>query len=48
MENAFNGFRIAQVSELHNAVFGEDNAELLQILSECEPNVSSYRTVYNL
>lgn len=26
---AFNGFRIAQISDLHNAVFGEDNAELL-------------------
>ena len=36
---AFNGFRIAQVSDLHNAVFGENNAELLQILSECEPNI---------
>lgn len=36
---AFNGFRIAQISDLHNAVFGEDNAELLQILSECEPNI---------
>ena len=29
---AFNGFRIAQISDLHNA-------ELLQILSECEPNI---------
>ena len=37
--SAFNGFRIAQVSELHNAVFGKDNAELLQALSECEPNI---------
>lgn len=36
---AFNGFRIAQVSDLHNAVFGENNAELLQILSECKPNI---------
>ena len=36
---AFNGFRIAQISDLHNAVFGEDNAELLQILSECKPNI---------
>lgn len=30
---------IAQVSDLHNAVFGKDNAELLQALSECEPNI---------
>ena len=37
--SAFNGFRIAQVSDLHNAVFGKDNAELLQALSECEPNI---------
>lgn len=36
---AYSDFRIAQVSDLHNAVFGEDNAELLQILSECEPNI---------
>lgn len=36
---AFNDFRIAQVFDLHNAVFGEDNAELLQILLECEPNI---------
>ena len=35
----FNGFLIAQVSDLHNAVFGENNAELLQILSECKPNI---------
>ena len=38
---AFNGFRIAQISDLHNAVFGEDNAELLQILSESFPPTSS-------
>lgn len=37
--SAFNGFRIAQVSDLHNAVLGKDNAELLQALSECEPNI---------
>ncbi len=36
---AFNGFRIAQISDLHNAEFGKDNAELLQALSECEPNI---------
>lgn len=35
----FNDFRVAQVSDLHNAVFGKDNAELLQALSECKPNI---------
>lgn len=36
---AFSGFRIAQVSDLHNAEFGEGNAELLQMLSECGPDI---------
>lgn len=30
----FSGFRIAQVSDLHNAEFGENNARLLELLSE--------------
>ena len=29
---AFSGFRIAQVSDLHNAEFGDGNAELLNLL----------------
>ena len=37
--SAFSGFRIAQVSDLHNAEFGEGNAELLQMLSECTPDI---------
>lgn len=37
--SGFDGFRIAQVSDLHNAVFGENNVELLGMLSECEPNI---------
>ena len=37
--SAFSGFRIAQVSDLHNAEFGEGNAELLQMLHECDPDV---------
>lgn len=31
---AFSGFRIAQVSDLHNSEFGKNNTELLKLLSE--------------
>ena len=34
----FDGFRIAQVSDLHNARFGEDNAKLIELLSQTEPD----------
>lgn len=37
--SGLHGFRIAQISDLHNAVFGKNNEELLQMLSECEPNI---------
>ncbi len=36
---AFSGFRIAQVSDLHNAEFGKNNAELLKLLSESMPDI---------
>ena len=36
---SFSGFRIAQVSDLHNAKFGKDNVRLLQMLSECQPDM---------
>ena len=36
---AFDGFRIAQVSDLHNAEFGEGNENLLKLLEECEPDL---------
>ena len=35
----FDGFRIAQVSDLHNARFGEDNAKLIEMLSQTEPDI---------
>jgi len=35
----FFGFRIAQVSDLHNASFGEENQELLQVLSDSGPDI---------
>lgn len=34
---AFQGFRLAQVSDLHNAAFGRDNARLLAALAQAEP-----------
>ena len=36
---AFSGFRIAQVSDLHNAEFGEGNATLLRMLAESKPDI---------
>ena len=35
----FHGFRIAQVSDLHNAEFGEGNSKLLELLSQTEPDI---------
>lgn len=37
--DSFSGFRIAQVSDLHNAEFGENNTELLQMLSANAPDI---------
>ncbi len=35
----FSGFRIAQVSDLHNTEFGEGNSELLELLRETNPDM---------
>ena len=35
---AFDGFRIVQVSDLHNASFGEGNAELLERVKQAQPD----------
>ena len=39
LPDAFDGFRIAQISDLHNAEFGEDNDNLLALLREAEPDI---------
>ena len=36
---SFDGFRIAQVSDLHNAEFGEGNENLIELLSQTEPDI---------
>ena len=35
----FDGFRIAQVSDLHNAEFGENNSKLIELLSQTDPDI---------
>lgn len=35
----FDGFRIAQISDLHNAEFGAQNEKLLKLLAESEPDL---------
>lgn len=37
--SGFSGFRIAQISDLHNAEFGKENEKLLSMLKECEPDI---------
>ena len=36
---AFTGFRIAQVSDLHNAEFGEGNEKLIELLTQTDPDI---------
>ena len=35
----FDGFRIAHVSDLHNAEFGDENEKLLKLLHESDPDI---------
>ena len=35
----FDGFRVAQVSDLHNAEFGEGNSKLISLLSQANPDI---------
>lgn len=36
---SFSGFRIVQISDLHNAEFGEDNDELLSLIEDQSPDI---------
>lgn len=36
---SFDGFRIAQVSDLHNAEMGKDNEKLISMLKDAAPNI---------
>lgn len=39
LPDTFDGYRIAQVSDLHNAEFGDGNQRLLDMLREAEPDM---------
>lgn len=39
LPQSFQGFRIAHVSDLHNATFGKDNEKLLDIIRESDPDI---------
>lgn len=39
LPEAFDGYRIAHVSDLHNVEMGEDNEKLLNMLREVKPNI---------
>ena len=39
LPDVFNGYRIAHISDLHNAEMGKDNEKLLSMLRETEPDI---------
>ncbi len=39
LPSAFSGFRIAHISDLHNAEFGQNNETLLKAIREAEPDI---------
>lgn len=39
LPQSFQGFRIAHISDLHNAEFGESNEKLLNMIAQAEPDI---------
>ena len=39
LSKSFDGYRIAHVSDLHNAQMGEDNKKLLDMLRKADPDM---------
>jgi predicted MPP superfamily phosphohydrolase len=39
LPETFDGYRIAHISDLHNAEFGEDNSKLISMIKEAEPDI---------
>ena len=39
LPSEFSGYKIAQISDLHNAEFGENNLVLIEILKDSEPDI---------
>ena len=39
LPSGFDGYRIAQISDLHNTEFGEDNSRLLAMLRQAKPDI---------
>lgn len=39
LPSAFDGYKIAHVSDLHNANFGKDNQKLISLLKDADPNM---------
>ena len=37
--SSFDGYRIAQISDLHNASFGKENSTLIKLLEKAEPDI---------
>lgn len=39
LPKGFEGFRIAQISDLHNTEFGDNNSKLIEKLRQCNPDI---------